>query len=223
MCEFCTEHGEGKAWYLEMKNYSQDLLSQDGRREHIRAFFTNFEARTARSLPMLDAVQAMPFVPEIVTQRVIANQKKTHFGQVVPLQDVDLILDGGPCRVGVHRDVVQAHLILLRLRRGALRIVRMPVVQRLALRGRSPLAGGRRRLRLDLHQVHAADRALTRFVAHHVRVHRAAIQRIGVLGRMLRRTVIGTLGGLLAREAHHQAELGAMVCPRRRNRGKASS
>ncbi len=93
MCEFCTEHGEGKAWYLALKNYSQDLLSQDGRREHIRAFFTDFEARTARSLPMLDAVQAMPFVPEIVTRRVVANQKKTHFGQVVPLQDVDLILD----------------------------------------------------------------------------------------------------------------------------------
>ena len=26
MCEFCTEHGEGKKWYLQMKNYSEELL-----------------------------------------------------------------------------------------------------------------------------------------------------------------------------------------------------
>ena len=26
MCEFCTEHGEGKKWYLEMKNYQEELL-----------------------------------------------------------------------------------------------------------------------------------------------------------------------------------------------------
>lgn len=26
MCEFCTEHGEGKKWYLEMKNYADELL-----------------------------------------------------------------------------------------------------------------------------------------------------------------------------------------------------
>ncbi len=93
MCEFCTAHGEGKAWYLSQKNYAQDMLSQDGRKEHIRAFFTDFEARNARSLPMLDAIQRLPFVPEVVTHRVIANQKRNHFGQVVPIEDVDQILD----------------------------------------------------------------------------------------------------------------------------------
>ena len=25
MCEFCTAHGEGKKWYLEMKNYAEEL------------------------------------------------------------------------------------------------------------------------------------------------------------------------------------------------------
>ena len=28
MCEFCTEHGEGKKWYLQMKNYSDALLHE---------------------------------------------------------------------------------------------------------------------------------------------------------------------------------------------------
>jgi hypothetical protein len=27
MCEFCHKHREGKKWYLEAENYSDDLLS----------------------------------------------------------------------------------------------------------------------------------------------------------------------------------------------------
>lgn len=29
MCEFCTQHGEGKKWYLQMKNYSQELFGEE--------------------------------------------------------------------------------------------------------------------------------------------------------------------------------------------------
>ncbi len=29
MCQFCTEHGEGKKWYLLMKNYSDILLHEE--------------------------------------------------------------------------------------------------------------------------------------------------------------------------------------------------
>ncbi len=28
MCEFCTKHGEGKKWYLQMKNYAEELSSR---------------------------------------------------------------------------------------------------------------------------------------------------------------------------------------------------
>lgn len=28
MCEFCTKHGEGKKWYLQMKRYSEDVVHQ---------------------------------------------------------------------------------------------------------------------------------------------------------------------------------------------------
>ena len=35
MCEFCHKHGEGKKWYLQAKNYSEDLLSDLRRREFI--------------------------------------------------------------------------------------------------------------------------------------------------------------------------------------------
>ena len=93
MCEFCTAHGEGREWYLTMKNYSQELLSMDQRRGQITAFFQDFEARVARSLSMLDAIQALPFVPDVVGRMATARQKKHHFGQVVPLEDVDKMLD----------------------------------------------------------------------------------------------------------------------------------
>jgi hypothetical protein len=29
MCEFCHQHGEGKVWYLQIKNYLTDLLHSD--------------------------------------------------------------------------------------------------------------------------------------------------------------------------------------------------
>ena len=29
MCEFCTAHGEGQKWYLEMKNYAEELLHEE--------------------------------------------------------------------------------------------------------------------------------------------------------------------------------------------------
>jgi NAD-dependent dihydropyrimidine dehydrogenase PreA subunit len=92
MCEFCTEHGEGKEWYLTMKNYGQELLSQAGRREQITTFVQNFETDVAKSLSMLDAIQALPFVPGVVSQVATARQKKIHFGQVVPIEDVDKVL-----------------------------------------------------------------------------------------------------------------------------------
>jgi hypothetical protein len=91
MCEFCAQHGEGKAWYLTMKNYSQELLSQKERREHIISFFQHFETNLAESLPKLDAIQALPLVPDIVTPYLIARQKKSHFGQVVPIEDYEFI------------------------------------------------------------------------------------------------------------------------------------
>jgi len=92
MCEFCTEHGEGKEWYLTMKNYGQELLSQRGRREQITAFVQNFETDVAESLSMLDAIQALPFAPGVVSQAATARQKKIHFGQVAPIEDVDKVL-----------------------------------------------------------------------------------------------------------------------------------
>ena len=47
MCEFCIKHGEGKKWYLQAKNYSDDLLSDARRRRFIASFFSGEDSRTA--------------------------------------------------------------------------------------------------------------------------------------------------------------------------------
>ena len=43
MCEFCTKHGEGKKWYLVMRNYSRKLWEQKGRKEFAEYFWSQFE------------------------------------------------------------------------------------------------------------------------------------------------------------------------------------
>ena len=53
MCEFCIQHGDGKKWYLQAKNYSQDLLSDARRRNFIRNFFADPEHLT-RDMQRLD-------------------------------------------------------------------------------------------------------------------------------------------------------------------------
>jgi hypothetical protein len=35
LCEFCHKHGEGEKWYLQVKFYSEDLLSDLRRRKFV--------------------------------------------------------------------------------------------------------------------------------------------------------------------------------------------
>ena len=39
MCEFCIKHGEGKKWYLNVKNYSEELVNDVNRRAYVKDFF----------------------------------------------------------------------------------------------------------------------------------------------------------------------------------------
>jgi ferredoxin len=91
MCEFCLKHGEGKKWYLQAKNYSDDLLSDVRRRRFIRDFFTHPEAveRDMKNLDRLDKAPA--FIRKLITRRITRKMKKVHFGQVVPIEDVERI------------------------------------------------------------------------------------------------------------------------------------
>jgi len=93
MCEFCHKHGEGKKWYLQARNYSEDLLSDLRRRKFIAEFLQDPQhlQEDADRLGRLD--KAPRFVRRAVTWLVSNRQKKVHFGQVVPIEEVAHIFD----------------------------------------------------------------------------------------------------------------------------------
>lgn len=93
MCEFCLKHGEGEKWYLQAKNYSDDLLSDIRRRKYIEEFVSHPEA-LAKDAHNIDRLSRLPgFIKGLVGRIVTWKMKKTHFGQVVPIEDIKQIFD----------------------------------------------------------------------------------------------------------------------------------
>jgi ferredoxin len=91
MCEFCLKHGEGEKWYLQAKNYSDDLLSDVHRRRFIEGFFSDPEA-LARDVQGLQRLEKAPtFIRGLLSQAITRRMKKNHFGQVLPIEDVEQI------------------------------------------------------------------------------------------------------------------------------------
>ncbi|HEX2988222.1 MAG TPA: 4Fe-4S binding protein [Chloroflexota bacterium] len=95
MCEFCTKHGDGKKWYLQAKNYADDLASDLDRIEKTAERLKYFtDGRFRRDYRLME--RGYPRMPERL-QRVFAarftrQQKVSHFGQVLPIEDVEKIL-----------------------------------------------------------------------------------------------------------------------------------
>ncbi len=106
MCEYCTEHGEGKKWYLHMKNYSDELLHQE--LSHLQKKYAKVNTRTERGLRFfkVDVMPAITGEPapqdqkkdesEVKTRQSeeeIAEHRKVDFGQVLPIEDVEQVID----------------------------------------------------------------------------------------------------------------------------------
>jgi len=91
MCEFCLKHGEGKKWYLQAKNYSDDLLSDIRRRKFIESFLTDTQS-LKKGLERFEKLQKAPNLVRAIVSRLISRKmKKIHFGQVVPIEDIEQI------------------------------------------------------------------------------------------------------------------------------------
>ncbi|HUT44804.1 MAG TPA: 4Fe-4S binding protein [Sedimentisphaerales bacterium] len=91
MCEFCLKHGEGKKWYLQAENYSDDLLSDVRRRKYIESFFTDIESHK-KGIDRLEKLEKAPsFIRALVGRLVSRKMKKVHYGQVVPIEDIEQI------------------------------------------------------------------------------------------------------------------------------------
>jgi Pyruvate/2-oxoacid:ferredoxin oxidoreductase delta subunit len=91
MCEFCHKHGEGKKWYLKAENYSEDLLSDLNRRKFITDFFTTRGHLDTGLVGMGKLNTAPRFVRNVITPMIVGRQKKVHYGQVLPIEDVEKI------------------------------------------------------------------------------------------------------------------------------------
>ena len=111
MCEFCKEHGEGKKWYLQAKNYAMEMLHQElsseqkdivnaaTRSEWVMNFSRSFV------LPAVDRSSAVahneqqdaPVDEErkivLSEDEILRRRKVTHFGQVLPIEDVEEVID----------------------------------------------------------------------------------------------------------------------------------
>jgi ferredoxin len=111
MCEFCTKHGEGKKWYLEMKNYAEELLYEEltsdqknktgatTRYEWNNRFWESYilpafggvskpREETRDSSSTVESTSTPPSEEEILEQRMVE-----HFGQVLPIEDVEKVID----------------------------------------------------------------------------------------------------------------------------------
>jgi len=92
MCEFCLEHGEGRKWYLEAKNYGLDLLSDAKKREAFQKFAGKAPASGAHFHQQMEKLEKAPsFVRRMMRWKTVRTMKKVHYGQVVPIEDIERI------------------------------------------------------------------------------------------------------------------------------------
>ncbi len=93
MCEFCTQHGEGEKWYLQAKNYSAELLNEE-RKRFMQDFFEGFAENPVGPFIAADKLRSSdPAGYKAMLPSIVQEQKKNHWGQVVPIEEIDQILD----------------------------------------------------------------------------------------------------------------------------------
>lgn len=111
MCELCQAHGEGRKWFLQAKNYADDLLSDLGRRKYIDGFLRSQRAQIGQPEPM-ERYARLPRSLKPVVRRVIeARLRADHYGQVITLEEAREIL-------GLVNAVVRLPCVCRRITRG---------------------------------------------------------------------------------------------------------
>lgn len=93
MCEFCTEHGDGKVWFKNAKNYGQDLISDLERRKYIQGFYQSTIEKGISSIGRLETIyKKKGRIPGRVADQMVGQAKIEHFGQVVTIEDLQEIV-----------------------------------------------------------------------------------------------------------------------------------
>jgi len=86
MCEYCHKHGEGEKWYLHAKNYSDDL--QNELRKH-----QVFDMKVLhKDMERWEKLRRAPYLVRAIREPRIAQRvRNMHFGQVLPIEDVEKV------------------------------------------------------------------------------------------------------------------------------------
>lgn len=94
MCQFCVEHGEGKRWYLQAQNYAFDLDHDLERRKYVVEFVRGFDEMRSTAITAGETLRKLPSpLARLGRTAISRHQQKVHFGQPVPLEDCEEILD----------------------------------------------------------------------------------------------------------------------------------
>jgi len=108
MCNWCMKHGAGGKWYLNARNYSDQLAKDLDLEEYLTEQWSNFETVFIRKIMGISSIGLgyklkMPIVGRVIrwnAEKMIHSESKNrnpfradgHFGQVLPLEDAKLIL-----------------------------------------------------------------------------------------------------------------------------------
>jgi len=98
MCDWCVQHGAGKKWYLNIRNYQKDMYDE-AVREAANAYAMNIEKITGtQSLRnWLNITNDEDFSKAVTITMNRVGTNIPHRGQVVPLEDAKRIIDlAGP-------------------------------------------------------------------------------------------------------------------------------
>ena len=90
MCDFCVKHGEGRKWYLQAKNFVNERAGRLWRLSRLAGRAFKFEVRR-RYVGWLS--RAPRAVRALLRPLAEPLYRRLHFGQVVPIEDVERILD----------------------------------------------------------------------------------------------------------------------------------
>lgn len=92
MCEMCSQHGEGRKWFLRARNYSDELMNDPHRRAYVQGFFAGQRRLIGRPEPMRLLGYLPSPIKSVVVSFVERNLRANHYGQVVTLDEARLIL-----------------------------------------------------------------------------------------------------------------------------------
>jgi len=89
MCEFCTQHGEGKKWYFNTKNYATELLNDLERKNLIKHFYRSMVKEGNKNVTRLENIlKKNRRIPGVIKRIYTKQLKSAHFGQVLPIEDI---------------------------------------------------------------------------------------------------------------------------------------